>query len=470
MNLTIIHPSIGKHKGQKDYIRTWQMEPLGAATISSLTPEEHRISFFDDRVEQINYDHPTDLVAISIETYTAKRAYQIASEYRKRNIPVVMGGFHASLCPEEVSQYAESVIVGEAEANWHEVIKDAEIKTLKPYYHSLTRPSLESLMPDRSIFEGKNYVPISLVEASRGCEFQCEFCAIQSVFNNSQTRRPHQNVIDELEKIGSKKLIFFVDDNITSNLKAAKEFLRELIPYNYKWVSQMSINAAHDEEFLDLLYRAGCQAVLIGFESLNPENLRKMNKGFNMMGGGYEKALANLRKYNIRLYITFVFGYDGDTSESFSESVDFALRHKFYIAAFNHLTPFPGTPLYERLEKQNRLLYDQWWLDSTYSYNKIPFQPLNFEPEELENGCVQARADFYTMKSIWDRGLDKVNNKGAYMWMQYYLINFGIRREIFSRDHLPLGDNNWQGELIKVRDRPLIFDLKSKNIPANTFA
>jgi len=454
MKVTLIHPTIGKHEGQKNYIRTWQMEPLGAATLASLTPSEHQVKFFDDRVETIDYNEPTDLVAISVETYTAIRAYQIASEYRKRNVPVVMGGFHASLCPEEVSQYAESVVVGEAEASWGQVLLDAEKGTLKTYYHSKERPSLDHVMPDRSIFQGKNYVPVSLVEASRGCEFQCEFCAIQTVFKNSQTRRPYQNVLDELSRIGNRRLIFFVDDNITSNVKVAKEFLRALIPYNYKWVSQMSINAAHDEEFLDLLQRSGCQGVLIGFESLNPENLKKMNKGFNMMGGGYEKALANLRKYNIRLYITFVFGYDEDTPDSFSESVEFAKEHNFYITAFNHLTPFPGTPLYKRLEKENRLLYDQWWLDPTYSYNKIPFQPRHFQPHELEAGCVQARTDFYTWRSIWNRGLDSVNKKSAWMWMQYYLINYGIKREISSRDHLPLGDSNWKGELIKVRQAP----------------
>ena len=117
MKVTLVHPAIGKHEGQKNYIRTWQMEPLGAATLASLTPSEHQVKFFDDRVETIDYNEPTDLVAISVETYTAMRAYQIASEYRKRNVPVVMGGFHASLCPEEVSQYAESVVVGEAEAS-----------------------------------------------------------------------------------------------------------------------------------------------------------------------------------------------------------------------------------------------------------------------------------------------------------------------------------------------------------------
>ena len=455
MKVTFIHPSIGRSVNQSKYISTWQMEPLGAATLASLTPKDFEVEFFDDRVEPIDFDSPTDLVAISVETYTAMRSYQIASEYRKRNIPVVMGGFHATLVPEELSQYADSVIIGEAEASWVQVLEDAERGTLQDYYRPVNRPSLAGLRPDRSIFKGKGYVPIALVEASRGCEFRCEFCAIQQVFANSQTRRPYQDVLDELEEIGEHKFIFFVDDNITSDLAAAKEFLRALAPYNYKWVSQMSINAAHDEEFLQLLSKAGCQGVLIGFESLNEDNLKKMNKSFNMMGGGYEKALANLRKYNIRLYITFIFGYDEDTNASFSESVDFAKEHNFYITAFNHLTPFPGTPLYDRLEREGRMLYDKWWLDERYSYNMIPFMPNRMTPEELERGCVQARSDFYTWQSIWNRGLDRVNRRSPKMWFQYYLMNMAIKREIAQRDHMPLRDNNWQGELIKVRELPL---------------
>src|SRR5262249_50052901 len=163
----------------------------------------------------------------------------------------------------------------------------------------------------------------------------------------------------------------FVDDNITSNLDRAKEFFRALIPLGIRWVSQASINAAHDEEFLELLTRSGCQGVLIGFESLNPDNLRDMNKAFNTMPGGFEKALENLRRHRIRVYGTFIFGYDRDTPESFAESVAFAREHGFYIAAFNHLTPFPGTPLYHRLEEDGRLLYDAWWLDDRYSYNRL---------------------------------------------------------------------------------------------------
>ncbi|MBP9107489.1 MAG: radical SAM protein, partial [Gemmatimonadaceae bacterium] len=321
MRITIIHPCVGRIPGQK-YIRTWQMEPLPAATLAGLTPRDVEVRFYDDRMEVIPFDEATDLVAISVETYTARRAYQIASEYRRRKVPVVMGGFHASLCPDEVARYAESVVVGEAEQLWPTVVDDARHGRLQKFYRASGRSSLVGMRPDRSIFRGKRYLPIGLVEAGRGCHFSCEFCAVQTVFDATQTRRPIDQILDEIRALkDEKKLFFFVDDNITSNLRQAKEFFRALIPLGVRWVSQASINAAHDEEFLELLVRSGCQGVLIGFESLNPANLESMNKRFNQAKGGFEQALANLRRHKIRVYGTFIFGYDGDTPESFAPTV-----------------------------------------------------------------------------------------------------------------------------------------------------
>jgi len=453
MRLTLVHPCIGRRTGEA-YIRSWQMEPLPPALIAGLTPPGVDVTFHDDRLEPIPYDAPTDLVAMSIETYTARRAYQIASEYRRRGVPVVMGGFHATLCPEEVSQYADAVVVGEAEGVWAQVLADAERGSLAPYYRAPGRPPLGGLRPDRSIYAGKRYLPIGLVEAGRGCHFRCDFCAVQTVFGQTQTRRPTDDILAELEGMRDRPLIFFVDDNITSNMPAAKAFFRDLAPLGVRWVSQASINAAHDDEFLALIAASGCQGVLIGFESLNPANLKKMNKGFNTMKGGFEAALANLRRHGLRLYITFVFGYDEDTEASFAETVAFAHRHRFYIAAFNHLTPFPGTPLYERLAAEGRLLYDAWWLDDRYRYNAIPFQPAQISPEALQRGCLEARAAFYSWKSIWRRGLDPVNRASRTMWWHYYGINALFRREVAQRDGYPLGDEAWRGEIVKVRERP----------------
>jgi radical SAM superfamily enzyme YgiQ (UPF0313 family) len=449
MKLTIVHPCVGRRVGEK-YIRSWQMEPLAPAVLAGLTGPGVEITFHDDRMESIPYDEPTDLVAISVETYTARRAYQIASEYRKRGVPVVMGGFHATLVPEEVSDYAESILIGEAETLWPKLIEDFRNGRLRRVYRRAGRPSLDGLKLDRSIFSGKRYLPIGLVEAGRGCQFRCEFCAIQSYFKSTQTRRPAQEIVQEVSRL-NKKLIFFVDDNITSNIEEAKEFFRALIPLNIRWVSQASINVAHDEEFLRLIKASGCQGLLIGFESLNPQNLKRMHKGFNQMKGGYEVALANLRRHGIRLYVTFILGYDDDSVDTFEETLEFAMKHRFYMVAFNHLTPFPGTPLYRRLEDEGRLTYDKWWLDPEYRYGMVPFEPRGMSAEEVRLRCIEARARFYSYPSMFKRSLDfEVNASDFFMWRNFFVINAMMRREVTQRKELPMGDVAHEIELVRA--------------------
>ena len=451
MRLTIIHPCIGRRTNER-YIRGWQMEPLAPAVLASLCPADVEIKFYDDRMEPIPFDESTDLVAISVETYTAKRAYQIASEYRSRGVPVCMGGFHATLAPEEVGEYAESVVVGEAEDQWPRVVADFQVGRMRRMYRSADRPALQGVKPDRSIFAGKKYLPIGLVEAGRGCHLRCEFCAIQSFFASTQNRRPTAEIIDEIRQI-DKKLVFFVDDNFTSHIDQAKDLMRQLAPLKIKWVSQASIHAAHDEEFLQLAKESGCQALLIGLETLNRDTLKRMQKSFNMMKGGYDVAFANFRRYGIRLYITFMLGYDGDNREAFEQNVQFAKRNKFFMVSFNHVTPFPGTPLYERLRDEGRLLYDRWWLDPDYRYGMLPFVPTGMTAEEARLGCLEARADFYSLPSILKRALDfKVNTRGTFRWY-FFVINFLMRREVSQRENYPLGDESFRGPLIKADHR-----------------
>ncbi|MCP4697183.1 MAG: B12-binding domain-containing radical SAM protein [Gammaproteobacteria bacterium] len=450
MRLTIIHPAIGHRPGEK-YIRSWQMEPLPAATVAGLTPADIELRFYDDRLESIPYDEPADAVVMSVETYTAKRAYQIASEYRKRNIQIIFGGFHATLAPDEVQRYAEAVVIGEAELLWKEVIDDLRHNTLKKRYQSDIKPDLARIKVDRTIFKGKRYLPIGLVESGRGCRFLCDFCAIQTFFDRTHRARPVDDIVQEIQTLKHKtKLFFFVDDNFAGDINAAKPLLRELAKLDIRWITQMSINAAHDEEFLFLLNKSGCKGVLIGFESLNEANLKSMEKSFNMMKGGYENAMKNLWRHSIRVYATFVFGYEHDTVQSFRESVEFAIEQRFYIAAFNHLTPFPGTPLYKRLEENRMLRFESWWLDEAYRYNDVPFYTKRLQPEEIARLCVESRKRFYSLRSIVKRGFAGINRSDGFMFRNYFPINFMHRNEINKRNGHPLGDETWQGQLLEA--------------------
>lgn len=448
MRLTLVHPAIGRKPGV-NYMRSWQMEPLPIASLAGLTPKDVAISFYDDRMEAIDFNKPADLVAIPVETYTAKRAYQIASEFRARNVPVVMGGFHATLAPEEVGRYAEAVVIGEAENLWERVIDDARSGRLQSVYKSNEQPDMADVRYDRSVFAGKNYLPIGLIETGRGCKFPCDFCAIQTFFDRTARHRPIGAIYNDLAALKSKtKLFFFVDDNFAADIRFAGELAEAIAPLGIRWITQMSINAAHDEVLLDKLRKAGCVGVLIGFESLDETVLRAMRKGFNTMKGGFTKALENLRRHAIRVYGTFVFGYGETRMDAFQEAADFATDQKFYIAAFNHLTPFPGTPLYKRLQQEGKLLYENWWLDERYRYNDLPFRPDGAEPDDIRQGCLTARRSFYGWKSIAKRFADKVNLSDGLMARNFLPINYMHRAELSQRDRFPLGDVEWRGTLI----------------------
>ena len=453
MKVAFVHPCVGRRRGEP-YVRGWQMEPLAPALLAARTPRGVEVRLHDDRMEAIPYDAPVDLVAISVETYTARRAYQIASAYRARGVPVVMGGFHATLVPDEVAEWADAVVVGEAEAVWPELVDDARHGRLRPLYRGEANAPLRGATPDRRLFEGRRYLPVSLVESARGCPFGCEFCSVQTVFARGHRRRPVDEVVAEVASLTRKdgRLVFFVDDNLTAGHAGARELLEALAPLGARWVSQASIDVARDEELLALLARSGCQGLLVGLESTSPESLERMNKGWNVAEGGYDAALAAFRRHGIRLYVTFVAGYDGDTPESVAEAVDLAERHRVFMAAFNHLTPFPGTPLYARLEREGRLLHERWWLDPAYSYGDVPFRPARMTAAEVREVCVAARRRFYRLASIARRGLDlQQHARDARMWAGFFGINLLVRREVETRRGFPLGDEAFEGPLRPVR-------------------
>ncbi len=438
MHLTFILPCVGKIQGKK-YIRAWQMEPLSIAQLAALTPADIEISFWDDRMEDIPFDKLTDLVAINIETYTAKRAYQIAAEYRKRNIKVVMGGFHASLCPDEVAEYADIVVIGQAEKIWGKVILEFKSGTYQKFYKSNEADRHMDIMPLRSIYQNKDYLKITLLEAGRGCKFKCDFCAVQKFYEGKHHYRKIELVLQEIKLLKQKSgLFFFVDDNITSDQQHAKELFKQLKPLKIKWVGQADMTIAYDNELLKLMAESGCVGVLIGFESLNIENLKIMNKSFNKIHGDTNEAIQRIHKAGIRIYATFLFGYDNDKKEDFEKVYRFCRNNKLFMVAFNHLTPFPGTELYARLKKNNLLLYDKWWLNDNYRYGQVPFKSI-LPPEIIESECKKARKKFYSISSILYRMTNIRNINSFSIFIYYLLINLMLKKDSTERYQMPLG-------------------------------
>jgi radical SAM superfamily enzyme YgiQ (UPF0313 family) len=438
MRLTLIFPSVGR-KEHTPYVRAWQMEPLSMAVLAGLTPADIDVRFVDDRLEDIPFDEPTDLVAMSVETFTALRAYRIAREFRARGVPVVMGGYHVTLCPEEAALEAVAIVVGDAELVWTQLLDDARAGKLQERYDRHGPRRLDGIRPRREIFQGKRYQNITLVEFARGCNFRCDFCSITSFHRASQSHRPARDVAKEMESTGSKRF-FVVDDNVVSQPAQARLLCRELIPLNINWVGQASIHIAQDEELLDLMVRSGCRGILIGMESLDPENLRDMGKEWNLATGGYEESLRRFRKHGLAVYGTFVFGYDHDNGETIRRSVDFAREHKLFLAAFNHLIPFPGTPLYRRLLEQRRLIRERWWLDPNSRVGDVNFRPKQMSPDELESLCLDARRRFYSWRSIWDRARDADANGASWAMLGVYLgLNVSSHFDINRRQGLRLG-------------------------------
>jgi radical SAM superfamily enzyme YgiQ (UPF0313 family) len=349
-----------------------------------------------------------------------------------------MGGFHATLAPDEVALHADSVVAGEAEELWPEVLDDLRSGTLKKLYKQSNPPSLGKIRADRSVFGSKNYLPIALIETGRGCRYACEFCAIGAFFASTRRQRPVDATVGEILSLRDRvKSFFFVDDNFAAEPEAARELMGAMKGLGIRWVTQMSLPAALDEDFLALMRASGCLGVLVGVESLDENNLKAMNKSFNLNARAL--ALQNLRRSGIAVYGTFLFGYDGDGQDTFDKAVDFAIENEFYIAAFNHLTPFPGTPLYERLASEGRLKYETWWLDERYRYNDLAFFPKRLPPEEVTRLCVASRNRFYSWRSILKRART-VNLNALYKLKSYFPINLMHKWDVRLRDGYPLGD------------------------------
>jgi radical SAM superfamily enzyme YgiQ (UPF0313 family) len=395
--LTLLRPNMG------DYRSTDGLPPLSMAVLAARTPPDIEIGFWDDKVEALPAEDEPDLVAITVETFTARRAYEIAARYRARGVTVIMGGYHPSLQPDEALLHADAIVVGDAEGSWERLLSDFRNDSLQRIYSGGNTRSLDDFTVDRSIFRRKRYAPVELVQYTRGCRFVCDFCSIHAFYGKSLRARSPQAVADELRSLDTRKLVFFVDDNLFSSRPQLDALMDAIQPLGLRWSCQISIAVARDERLIDQLARAGCCFVVIGFESLSEANLRQMAKPWNRVAGDYRQVVKKFHDRGMAVYGTFVFGYDHDTLDTIQQSLDFALEAKLEIANFNPLTPTPGTPLYERLKREGRLLSETWWLDPGYRYGDPIFIPRRMNPDTFAQACFDAKKTFYSWRSIASR-------------------------------------------------------------------
>jgi radical SAM superfamily enzyme YgiQ (UPF0313 family) len=434
MKITLIKPRMGT-PDQTLYVEEGRMEPLTLSVIASLTPPDVDVVIHDDRMEAIPFDDPTDLVGITVETWTARRAYQIAAEYRARGVPVIMGGVHATLAPDEVQQHADSVFTGDAEQGWSDVVADAREGRLKPRY--VAAPGIaqrSNILPRRDLYAQKGYLPISLVQFSRGCHFACNFCAVSAFFDKQLFHRQLDGLLAELDA-RPHKLVFFVDDNLCANRTRAKELCRALIPLKLKWVSQASIDMTLDRELMSLMAASGCLGHVIGFESLSADELKRMRKAAPNLSvhhdAGYAAQLEVLRDFGLQTWASFTFGHDTDTIETVWHTLDWAIRQKFAFGAFNILKPYPGTPLYATLKSQGRLLWDgHWWTHPDYRFNHAAFVPRQIAPDVLTDALAEARRIWSAPMTMVQRFLDfKTHMRSPYRMGVYWAYNPVYGRE-----------------------------------------
>ena len=416
MKLELIQPALPKYLKKKP--EKWIAPPLGLAIVAALTDAECSIT--DEAIEAIDFNKDVDLVGIRTVTATAPHAYEIADTFRARGTKVVLGGPHPTLCPEEASQHADAVVIGEAEGVWGQLIRDFKAGKLEQIYHTNEPPSLVNLpLPRRDLFKKDKYMVTNLLFATRGCPYSCSFCSIKPLWGHTFRTRPISDVLREVETLEGE-MIFFIDDNLIGNLNFAKELFRALVPYKKKWFCQASINVAKDEELLRLAAESGCFAMAIGFESLSPASLAYINKKMNVVEE-YEEAVRRIHSYGIAIQGSFIFGFDEDDSRVFETVLRFTQKVGLETACFAPLTPYPGTPLFNSLKREGRILNLDW---SNYAdiEGGVNFEPRLMSHQELEEGLNWTWRRFYSLPSIWKR----LRRPRPNLW-KFWLVNLGVR-------------------------------------------
>jgi radical SAM superfamily enzyme YgiQ (UPF0313 family) len=399
MNILIIENFwLGGRKirlSEKLLLNTFSILPtLFARQLAAITPKKHSVEVVDERYSTIDYEKDYDLVLINFNLSSVPRAYELSEIFRKKSIPVVFSGWYPSIMSKEAKTHADSIVIGRNEINWLDLLNDFEKGKIKPFYGPKKYDKSLKIPPTNVELPG--FVLTGAIEATRGCPYKCEFCPEANTIGGSQFfKRPVDEVIEEIKSIPQKTIMFY-DNSLTIDAEFSKELFKKMIGLNKKFFCNGNIDKlAEDKELVRLAKDAGCVSWLVGFESVSQKTIDKIGKSTNKVEK-YKKAVENVHANKMAIIGSFIFGFDTDTKEVFDETLKMIRDLKIDLADFCILTPFPGTPLFDKLEKEDRIFEKDW---SKYTMRNVVFKPKNLTPEELLEGVKRMYIEFYSTQN-----------------------------------------------------------------------
>jgi len=395
--------------------------PLSLIQLAAVTPSRHRLEIYDETNRQIDLNGPFDVVGISVTTPAANRAYQLASHFRNRGIPVVLGGIHPSVCPSEASQHADAIAIGEGERIWQQILRDVECGSLQRVYKANNALKPEEIPSgDRSwIRPGEYFIP-ETIQATRGCPWHCSFCSSATLWGRNVRCRPIEHVIREIAAF-KRRFFVFLDDNLFAVRDYAAQLMTRLKPLNKRWVAQTDLKLSEHEQLIRSARRSGCLAVLVGLESNNPLNLLDIHKGL-ANADEYRRSIVALHQHGILVQGSFILGFDGDTNESVLGLLEFCERLGLDTANFSILTPFPGTATYSRFKREHRLLSSNW---DHYNREDVVFRSSSLSPQQL----IELRLHLYRRFYSWTSIRRRIPRTWRHIPL-YFVYNFSYRAGI----------------------------------------
>jgi radical SAM superfamily enzyme YgiQ (UPF0313 family) len=413
MKIKLIYPKMhDTSRGTKVKYRL--VPPQSLLALAAVTPPGHAVEIHDENVAPLRMDDRPDLVGITVYVASAGRAYEIARRYRERGIPVVLGGLHVSALPEEALQHADALVIGEANETWPAVVADAAHGRLQPRYERFapagsaentgeTAPAgsrTAGFIPPecRHSIPNRTYLTRNSLLATRGCNRHCAFCYRSSQPDSPFRRRPVQEVLEEVRQMQGGCFVL-LDDNLAADRGYGRRLFGALRAAGKVWMGAASIDAARDTQLLDLMAESGCCSLFVGLESIQQENLDAMGKPFNRVAL-YSEYVGRIRARGIMVNGSFIFGFDTDDAGIFDRTADWAQQARLDTATFHILTPYPGTPLFAQMEREERILDRDW---AHYDTAHVVFRPKRMSPEELAAGYERAYDRFYTWPMILQR-------------------------------------------------------------------